>query len=212
MFPLVDGGSTLGVSAVKINRSHIYLQCDPHSRIRPGLSCSLWLHCNVIESPTFFAVWGPWRECLFFFLPRIVSDKSNNIWLLALQPLSLALSLTHAGANTTVCLAGCGVYRVMIKGLGEWHPQALKPSDWKWLWKHAHLSTCVQILVYMLHVCKHGHSHSYQSTDCNPYRGFSVASQISWQPHGAPAVKRAVIDNSLISSKQEGEKKKIVVI
>lgn len=150
MFPLVDGGSTLGVSAVKINSSHIYLQCDPHSCIRPGLSCSLWLHCNVIESPTFSAVWGPWRECFFFFLG---SFQIKAIWLLALQPLSLALSLTHAGANTAVCLEGCGVYRVMIKGLGEWHPQALKPPDWKWLWKHAHLSTCVQILVYMLHVC-----------------------------------------------------------
>lgn len=28
-------------------------------------------------------------------------------------------------------------------------------------------------------------------------RGFSVASQISWQPHGAPAVKQVVMNDSL---------------
>lgn len=54
------------------------------------------------------------------------------------------------------------------------------------------LETCTEVhvgtwFVYMLHMHIHGQFHSYQFTNCNPFRGFSVASQIFRQPHGAPA-------------------------
>lgn len=85
----------------------------------------------------------PPREGPFFF-HSMASDKTNNIWVMALQPLSLALSLTHAG----VFSEGCEVYRVMMKGLTERHPQALKPAHWHVLMEtctpeHMCASTCV---------------------------------------------------------------------
>lgn len=52
---------------------------------------------------------------------------------MALQTLALALSLTRAG----VFSEGCEVYRVMMKGLTERHPQALKPAHW-----HVVMETC----------------------------------------------------------------------
>lgn len=113
-----------------------------------------------------------------------------------------AATLIGLQSDMCRCKHHCGVFRQAkgyAKGSGRAAPTSPAAAIVEVVTETCTLiSTCVQIPVYMLHVCIHGHAHSCQSTDCNPYRGFSVASQISWQPHGAAAVKRVVINKILI--------------
>lgn len=158
------------MSAVKINSSHIHAKYDPHSLISPGLSVSLWLCCNVIDSPTFFAVRDPWREC--WSLTGIVSDKSNNIWLWDLQTPLLKFEMCR-------CKRYCGFETglgVNPKRIGRVAPRLNVVME-----RRTYLCICYMCV--------------YTDT-LAAIRGFSVASQISWQPHGAPAVKQVVINNS----------------
>lgn len=65
--------------------------------------------------------------------------------------------------------------------------QALQPPYTEWLRKHAHLSPCMHILVYML--CVYTWTISQLSEQqLRSCRGFSGASQISWQLQESPAV------------------------
>lgn len=95
----------------------------------------------------------------------------------------------------------------MFNELVEWQPPLLEAvMETRTLeLMCANTRVCVCACVCPSYVCVHGHAH--QSTDCNPYGGLSVASQISWQPHGAVAVKWVVINKSVTHSNRERGKK-----